>query len=285
MAQNARTTKVATTTEQKKKSLEEEKKKLKQDRLKAKKRAKEIAKQENALNDEENKSNGFVTFFATIFIVAVWLTIMVAVVKLDIGGFGSGVLAPLIEDIPILNRILPKGSIDSEATSNSDIVRMREEIEMLRLQLEAVQASNASSALQIEQLRVENERLKEFEKKQVEFERIQTEFYNEVVYSPNGPGAEAFREYYEEMDREMADYLYKQVVAQQAVDSTIKEYVNTYALMDPDQAAAIFEAMTDSMALVAKILEAMTPEERGEILGEMSTATAARLTKLLDPDP
>jgi flagellar motility protein MotE (MotC chaperone) len=263
--------------------LEEEKKKLKQDRQNAKKRAKEISKQESALNEEENKGNGLMTFFATVFIIVVWLAIMVLVVKTDVGGFGSGVLAPLIEDIPILNRILPKSSVDNGATSSSDIAGMRQEIETLRLQLEAAQASSSSSTLQIEQLLAEIERLKKFEDKQVEFERIQKEFYEEVIYSANGPGAEAFREYYEEMDKTTADYLYKQVVAQQLVDDTIQDYVDTYAQMDPSQAAAIFEEMTDSMALVAQILNAMTPEERGEILGEMSTQTAAKLTKLLDP--
>ena len=37
--------------------------------------------------------------------------------------------------------------------------------------------------------------LTEFENSQVEFQRVKTEFYEEVVYAENGPGAEAYQKY------------------------------------------------------------------------------------------
>ncbi|MDR0949053.1 MAG: hypothetical protein LBM69_06030 [Lachnospiraceae bacterium] len=283
MAPKAQSPKAATSTEIEKRKLEEEKRKLKVDRAQTKKRAKEIAKQESALSEEENKGNGVITFFATVFIVAVWLAVMVIVVKLDVGGFGSNVLAPIIGDIPVLNRILPEGTSTSDPSANVDISQLQRENELLKQQLSAAQSSAGTTTQQIEELRAEVNRLRQFEDKQVEFQRIQTQFYEEVIYAQNGPGPEAYREYFEEMDEETAQFLYKQVVEQDAIDATLQDFVDTYAKMDPEQAAAIFEEMTDNMSLVADILNAMSPEERGSILAEMLPANAARLTKLLDP--
>ena len=53
--------------------------------------------------------------------------------------------------------------------------------------------------------------------------------------------------------------------------------------MKPKQAAGIFEAMTNDLDLAARILNVMSPEERGDILGEMDPEVAARITRLMDP--
>ena len=53
--------------------------------------------------------------------------------------------------------------------------------------------------------------------------------------------------------------------------------------MKPKEAAAIFEAMTDNLELAAKILDAMSDDDRGKILGAMDSEVAARITKIMDP--
>ena len=50
------------------------------------------------------------------------------------------------------------------------------------------------------------------------------------------------------------------------------------------EAAAIFEEMTDNLALAAKILKVMEPDERGKILGVMDAEVAAKLTKIMNPE-
>ena len=96
------------------KQLAEEKKKLKKEqqaqRKEAKRRAREIEKQEDALEDG-NEGNSLLTFGATILIVALWLGVICAVIKLDIGGFGSSVVTPILKDVPVLNKILPGNSV------------------------------------------------------------------------------------------------------------------------------------------------------------------------------
>lgn len=86
------------------------------------------------------------------------------------------------------------------------------------------------------------------------------------------------------MDPATAEYLYKQVVEQTAADQKIKDYAQAYSEMKPKEAAAIFESMTDDLDLAAKILYQMSAEDRGKILGVMDSETAARLTKIMDPD-
>lgn len=275
-----------------KKKLKGEKEKLKADQKRqkkeARKRAKEIAAQQAELSEDE-EGGGFFTFLATLAIIAVWLGIVCVVIKLDVGGFGSNVLTPLLKDVPVVNKILPAPKTDSTEetednggyTSISDAV---EQIKYLELQLQQEQTENLAKDEEISNLKAEVVRLQAFEEKQVEFQRLKTEFFENVVYAENGPGPDAYKEYYEAMDPATADYLYKQVVEQLEEDKKITDYAKTYAEMKPKAAAAIFEEMTDNLNLVARILNTMDAESRGEILGAMDPAVAAKLTKIMDPE-
>lgn len=275
------------------KRIEEEKKKLKNDqkrqRKEAKKRAKEIAAQEASLDDEE--SNGAFTFLATVAIVVIWVGIICVIIKLDVGGFGSGVLKPILKDVPVVNLILPgeKEPATQEELQNPEGYTLQEalaKIERLELELEQAKSGNLGKDETIAELKAEIVRLQEFESKQVEFQRIKTEFYEEVIYAENGPGAEEYRKYYEEMDPSTAEYLYKQVVIQMEESKAIKDYAAAYssASMKPKQAAGVFESMTNDLDLVARILSIMTAEDRGAILGAMDPEVAAKLTKIMDPE-
>ncbi len=274
-----------------KRRLQGEKKKLKTDQKRqkkeARKRAKELAAQEAALFENE-ESGGFFTFLATLAIIVVWLGIIGVVIKLDVGGFGTNVLTPLLKDVPVINKVLPEPKNTEEEvvdnggyTSISDAVA---QIKSLELQLQQAQTESLSKDEEVTNLKAELVRLKEFEDKQVEFQRIKTEFFENVVYAENGPGAEAYKEYYEAMDPTTAEYLYKQVIAQLQEDKEIQDYAAAYAAMKPKQAAQIFEAMTDNLNLAARILSTMDAESRGNILGAMAPDVAAKLTKIMEPE-
>lgn len=284
-----------------KKRIKAERKQLKneqkQQKKEAKKRARELSQQESDIEDEQEGS-GVPVVLITFFIVLIWVAILAVLIKLDVGGFGSGVLRPLIEDVPVLNKVLPdtvateqpKAPDASEDTSQSDgyggYTELRDAVEQIRvleLELEQAQMANQSDAEELEELRAEVERLRSFEAQQIEFERIKNEFYNEVIYAERGPGPEAYQKYYEAIDPAAAEELYKQVVLQVEEDAAVQEYARAYSSMKPAQAAAIFEQMTDNLDLAAKILNSMSAEERGAILGAMDSATAARLTKIMDP--
>lgn len=275
-----------------KKRLKDERNKIKSDRKaqkkEAKQRAKEIAEQEAKLAEDE-EAGGVSVFLVTVVIVVIWVAILCLLIKLDVGGFGSGVLAPVLKDVPVVNKILPADTTvtTDDEESYGGYTSLREAVDYIKeleLQLEDAQAASTVDSEELAELRAEIERLQTFEDAQVEFERIKTEFYEEVIYAEKGPGVEEYQKYYQTIDPTTAEYLYKQVVQQVEVDKEIQDYAQAYAEMKPKEAASIFEAMTDDLDLAAKILYQMSAEDRGKILGVMDAEVAARLTRIMDPD-
>ena len=271
------------------KKLKEERKKLKAEQKAQKKEAKQRARELSEQISGDEEPGGVSVFLVTVVIVAIWLAILCLLVKLDVGGFGSGVLAPVLKDVPVINMILPEEAAMSEDEEESygGYTSLREAVDYiteLELELERAQSASNSDLEEMDQLRAEIERLQTFEDAQVDFDRIRTEFYNEVVYAENGPGPEEYQKYYESMDPTTAEYLYKQVVQQIEEDKEAQEYAQTYVEMKPKEAADIFETMTDDLDLVARILDQMSAEDRGKILGVMDPEIASRLTRIMDPE-
>ena len=276
-----------------KKKLNDEKKKLKADqkqqKKEAKKRARDIALQESKLAEENEEGGSVSVFFVTIFIVIIWLLILGLLIKLDVGGFGSGVLAPVLKDVPVINMILPGDKVtetgSEEAYGGYNSLREAvDQIKVLELELEQTQSSDLSKDEEIAQLKAEVLRLKEFEDQQVEFQRIKNQFYEEVIYAEKGPGPEEYAKYFETMDPTTAEFLYQQVVTQLEESKEITDYAQAYSEMKPKEAAAIFEAMTDNLDLAARILGVMSAEDRGKIMGVMAPDVAAKITKIMDPE-
>ncbi len=263
------------------------KKEQKNQRKEAKKRAKELENQERELDEQIDGTNASVVV-VTLFIIVIWLGILCLLVKMDVGGFGSNVLTPMLKDIPVINKILPaENGIESPKekayggyNSIKDAVDYATDLEK---QLEQVKNTNTAYSEQIEALKAEVKRLQTFEKNQVDFQRIKEQFYEEVVYADNGPGAEEYRIYYEEMDPTTAEALYKQVIQEEAVNNKMKDYVATYSNMDAKKAAGILGAMTDNLDLAAEILSNLPAATRGAIMGEMDAAVAARITRIMNP--
>ncbi len=278
-----------------KKQIADERKRLKQEEKQQKKeikaRAKEIAKREAAIEDEEEKGNGVSSFVVTTVIVVIWIAIFSLLIKLDVGGFGSEILTPLLKDVPVLNLILPGEHGPTETTEEGAIegyTSLREAVDTIKsleLQLEHAQTVNNTNAEELTSLKKEIERLQEFELKQVEFQRIYDQFYQEVVYSDKAPDIEEYRKFYESMDPATAEAIYKQVLLKLEEEQEIKDYVSMYSQMKPKAAAAIFDELTKENApMLSKILKRMDPDAAAKILAAMQAANAATLTKIMYPD-
>lgn len=278
-----------------KKQIADERKRLKQEEKQQKKeikaRAKEISKREAAIEDEEEKGNGVSSFIVTTVIVAIWIAILCLLIKLDVGGFGSEILTPLLKDVPVLNLILPGEHGPTETTEEGAIegyTSLREAVDTIKsleLQLEHAQTVNNTNAEELTTLKKEIERLQEFELKQVEFQRIYDQFYQEVVYSDKAPDIEEYRKFYESMDPATAEAIYKQVLLKLEEGQEIKDYVSMYSQMKPKAAAAIFDELTkDNAIMLSKILKQMDPDAAAKILAAMQAANAATLTKIMYPE-
>ena len=247
---------------------------------------KKTQKAQESLEDEEEASGGkAVIAIVTILIIAIWLVIFGLLIKWDIGGFGSSVLYPVLKDVPYVNKILPEVHNPSKKDpyafdSMKDAVKRIKELEM---ELEAQKESSGSSGDTIASLQDEVARLKIYEKQQADFEKTRTKFYEEVVFGDKAPDIKQYKEYYESINPENAEQLYKQVVSQMQEDEEIADYIKAYSEMKPKAAAAIMEKMTDDLKLVAKILSGMKADARGDILAAMSPDVAASVTKLMEP--
>ncbi len=270
--------------------LKEERKRLKSEqkeqKKEAKRKAREISDQEEELDGEPG---GLPVFLVTAFIVADWIAILCNLIKLDVGGVGSNILKPLLKNVPVVNKILPgekrpDKEEEDEYSIYTDVEDAVAQIRQLEQELQIAQEQNLSYANEISELKEENNRLRNFEDDQLEFERLKNEFYEEVVYTENGPGVQEYQKYYEAMDPATAEYLYQMTIQETAADKELSDYVSTYSSMKAKEAAAVFDTMTSDLDLVAKILKAMTAEDRAKIIEKMDKENAARLTKMMDPD-
>ena len=280
---------LAAAAEEEKAKLKEEKKQFKQEqkaqKKEAKRRAAEIARQEEALG--EDGGSGFVTFAATLLIVVLWVAVVCVVVKMDVGGFGSGVLAPILKDVPIINKILPSTAPATE-TENPEIYggytsieEAVEYIKQLELELEREQLASKTKDTEAEAMKAEILRLQEFEQRQVEFQRIKTEFYEEVAnMDPDG-----LLKYYESMDPSTVESILKQILVQEQKNEELNSYIETFSTMKPKAAAKLFEEMDDRIELVAEILEGLSVEDRAAISNVIDTELGAKLVKMMRPDP
>lgn len=235
---------------------------------------------------ETEESSKAAVFFVTLVIIVVWLAILVLLIKWDVGGFGSTVMRPILKDVPYLNRILPEGDEELSTEDEYPYHNMDEAIDYIKeleQELAAAQQGNSENDAYVADLEAQAERLREYEAEKAEFEEQKEKFYNEVVFSDNAPDINEYREYYEGIDPENAEQLYKQVIEQQQTDQQIEDYVKAYSNMPAKDAAAIFDTMTDNLDLVAKILENMSAQSRGDILAEMTAETAAKVTEIMEP--
>lgn len=236
---------------------------------------------------EEKKGNKFISLLITLLIILIWLGIFVVLIKLDVGGFGSGVLTPIFKDVPIIKEILPVDETKKETEyPYKSIAEAAEYIKELELQLQQYQESDGSDKTTIEELEKEVARLKVFEEEKKAFEEEKAAFYQEVVFGEQAPNIEEYQKYYALIDPDNAAVIAKQVEQQLAYTEQYQNYADTYSKMSPEEAARIFLEMTSDLDTVASILNCMKPAARGEILGALSTLDptfAGKLTTLLEP--
>lgn len=237
---------------------------------------------------EEEPKNRLVSIIITLLIILIWIGIFAVIVKTDIGGFGSTVMAPVLKDVPVLNKILPdtvvtKNDNDYKYKSMADAV---DYIKQLESELAQYQESDTSKDGKITDLEAENERLKAFEAAQAQFEKEKQEYYDEVVFGDKAIDYENYVKYYQQISPESAESLYQKAIEKYSYDEQFKERAKMYSSMDPAQAAAVFCEMTGDMDIVVNILNAMSTTNSSAIMNEISnidSVYAAKLTKLLLP--
>ncbi len=255
---------------------------------KARKQAAKAGADTPELEEETSLGSKIAVFFVTLIIFIIWLAIIVLLIKWDVGGFGSGVLGPVLKDVPYVNKILPD-SVTEEMSTEDDayaFASMEDAVNRIKeLETQLAQAQNTSTAdaEQIAQLQGQAAELAQYKQEEATFEAEKQAFYEEVVFGESAPPIEEYMAFYESIDPANAEIIYRQVVEQSAVDSELEDYIKTYSNMKPKEAAAIFNTMTDDLDLVADILINMDAQSRANILGKMDSETAAKVTEIMEP--
>ena len=230
---------------------------------------------------KENKNNKkLLTILLALLVTVLWLAIFILLIKIDVGGFGSGVLRPILKDVPVLNLILPEVSDKQLAKERgykySSISKANERIDELEQTLaDVVITDDSNYEEKIADLEAEINRLKKFEENEEKFKKRQEEFDKNVVFAENAPDIDEYKKFYEGIDPTNAENIYRQVVEQLQHDSAILEKADIYKNMDHKAAANILEAMSDDLEIVVRILQAMKPKESA-IMAEMDSAFAAK---------
>lgn len=263
-------------------------KRAEKERKKAEKKKAKAEQDDLDMEEETSVGGKIAVFFVTLIIILIWLAIIVLLIKWDVGGFGSTVLAPVLKDVPYVNRILPENALEEISTEDAAYAydSMEEavnQIKLLETQLAEAQNISNANAEYIAQLESQAAELAQYKQEEAEFEAEKQKFYQEVVFSDSAPDIEEYKTYYESIDPANAEIIYRQVVEQTAVDEELEDYVKTYSSMKAKEAAAIFNTMTDDLDLVADILLNMDAQSRANILGKMDADTAAKVTAIMEP--
>ncbi|MBR6475146.1 MAG: hypothetical protein IKS98_06825 [Lachnospiraceae bacterium] len=247
-----------------------------------------MAKKDKTGENMEEKGEGIGSKIGTIvliiIIVVVWLAIFALLIKMDVGGMGTK-LRPLIKDVPVLNLILPE--VDDETLISEknypykNIDEAVEVIKRLETELDEMKNNADASAKKIIELQNEVARLKKFEDDQAAFEERVKRFDEKVVFNSNAPDIEEYKKFYEEINPENAEEIYRQVIEQLAYDNMIKEKADLIKNMKPAQAASALEEMTADLEYTCKILLSMKPTEATPIMDKMDPLFVARLLQTM----
>ncbi len=248
----------------------------------------DILNEELNMDLEPGKENKALSAVIIALIILIWLGIFLVLIKLDVGGFGSKVLSPVLKDVPVINKILPDISDEevSEDIPYKSLAEAAAYIKELEQELAKYQETENNKDTQISDLQAEVNRLKQFEEQQKAFEEQKAKFYEEVVFGDNAIDVENYIEYYKTIDKENADLLYQRAIAEYVYSEQIQERAKYYSSMKPAKAAQIFVEMTGDLDIVVALLNSMSAEDSGAIIsaiGDLDSVLAAKITKLLMP--
>lgn len=238
---------------------------------------------------DENKEKGSKGPLAliVILIVITWLSVMALLIKCDVGGFGSEVLRPVFKDVPVIKAILPDAS-NEEVARESDypydnLADALAQIEIMDGTIAAKDAEILALNDKVAELSSEVDRLKVFEDEQNTLEEQKNKFYSEIVYGEMAPDTDTYIEWYNSIDSEHAEAIYREIIEAKEADQEIKDLAATFEGMKADKAADVLESMGNDLDTVALIMNNMSSSARAKVLEAMEPEFAASVTKKLLP--
>ncbi len=244
-----------------------------------------MAKKDDKITSTEKESKGskVVTFIIALVIILIWLVVFAFLIKFDVGGIGSNVLYPVLKDVPVINKILPATSEETQAEEgNYEYTTLKSanaRIKELESKLASDSSTSKANSDYISQLEAKVENLQKYKDNEDAFNARVKEFDKNVVFNDNAPSISEYKKYYEQIEPANAEEIYKQVLAKLQYSDKAKELGTYYAAMEPASAAQALAEMSEDLELVCDILENMSESKAALIIQEMDPAYAAQITK------
>lgn len=234
---------------------------------------------------KENESGGskLVNAIIVLVIILIWLAVFAFLIKLDVGGIGSNILYPVLKDVPVVNKILPSPSEKMQASEDNykytTLKSANARIKELESQLEAQGGTTAANSDYIANLEAEVKNLQKYKDQMDEFDKRVAEFNEKIVFNDNAPDISEYRSYYESIEPENAEKIYRQVMQRERYNEKAKELATYYANMEAESAAQVMSEMDEDLDLICDILQNMSEKQAAAILQAMNTEYAAQITK------
>ncbi len=241
-----------------------------------------MARKDRDRENGEEKKGGLLTVFIVMLIIVIWIAIFALLINLDVGGIGT-TLRPMLKDVPLVNKILPKVSDETLAWENDlaykDIVEANQRIKELEILVDKLTIEGEDKDDEIAALTSQVNRLRELEQQMADFEDRVYEFDKKIVFGENAPSIEEYIEWYETISPENAERIYEMAIQKEAYNALIKEKADYYEKMKPSAAAEVFENMTADLEYVCKLLYCMKIQSVSDILAAMDPLYAAKVTR------
>ena len=239
---------------------------------------------------KENEGGGskLVNALIVLVIILVWLAVFAFLIKLDVGGIGSNILYPVLKDVPVVNKILPAPSEEMQASEDNyaytTLKSANERIKELESQLEAQGGTTAANSDYIANLEAQVRNLQKYKDQLDDFDKKVEEFNEKIVFNVNAPDISEYRSYYESIEPENAEKIYRQVMQRERYNEKAKELATYYANMDAAKAGQVLSEMKEDLDLICDILQNMTEKQAAAIIQELDNEYAAQITKKISTD-
>lgn len=239
---------------------------------------------------KENEGGGskLVNALIVLVIVLVWLAVFAFLIKLDVGGIGSNILYPVLKDVPVINKILPAPSEEMQASEDNyaytTLKSANERIKELESQLEAQGGTTAANSDYIANLEAQVKNLQKYKDQMDDFDKKVEEFNEKIVFNDNAPDISEYRTYYESIEPENAEKIYRQVMQRERYNEKAKELATYYANMDAAKAGQVLSEMSEDLDLICDILQNMTEKQAAAIIQELDNEYAAQITKKISTE-
>ena len=242
-----------------------------------------MAKNDENMLEREKGGSRVVTVLIALAIVAIWLIIFACLIKFDVGGIGSKVLYPALKDVPVVNRILPTPSEEEQARQGNyeynTLKSANARIKELESQLASENGTTNANADYIADLEAQVKKLQKYKDSEDSFNKRVQEFDEKVVFNDKAPDISEYQQYYEQIQPDNAEKIYRQVIKKQQYTKKAETLGTYYANMDAAAAAVRLSEMSEDLDLVCDILQNMQEKKAAAILEQMDSAYAAQITK------